>query len=153
MCSLQEKLWAVLQATYTHSWNLARFVFAYKGLCALQSHVQGETYQVHSFLAAFIGALLVFRDNSNINSQVKTLPQDRGWAAGGVGGGRDVVQVEVKEVEVQGSVIHQSLCDLGKVTFSSVSLSVNQASGLLKFHRSQNSVCVLFSGTKIFFFF
>ncbi|XP_053056043.1 peroxisomal membrane protein 4 isoform X3 [Acinonyx jubatus] len=68
--SLQEKLRAILQATYTHSWNLACFVFAYKGLCALQSHVQGETYQVHSFLAAFVGALLVFRDNNNINSQV-----------------------------------------------------------------------------------
>ncbi|XP_058541311.1 peroxisomal membrane protein 4 isoform X1 [Neofelis nebulosa] len=68
--SLQEKLRAILQATYTHSRNLACFVFAYKGLCALQSHVQGETYQVHSFLAAFIGALLVFRDNSNINSQI-----------------------------------------------------------------------------------
>ncbi|XP_026925676.1 peroxisomal membrane protein 4 isoform X2 [Acinonyx jubatus] len=68
--SLQEKLRAILQATYTHSWNLACFVFAYKGLCALQSHVQGETYQVHSFLAAFVGALLVFRDNNNINSQI-----------------------------------------------------------------------------------
>uniref|UniRef100_A0A7N5JN56 Peroxisomal membrane protein 4 n=1 Tax=Ailuropoda melanoleuca TaxID=9646 RepID=A0A7N5JN56_AILME len=69
--SLQEKLRAILQATYTHSRNLACFVFTYKGLCALQAHVQGETYQVHSFLAAFIGGLLVFGGNSNINSQVK----------------------------------------------------------------------------------
>ncbi|KAF6089094.1 peroxisomal membrane protein 4 [Phyllostomus discolor] len=68
--SLREKLRAILQATYTHSSNLARFVFAYKGLCALQSHVQGKTYQVHSFLAAFFGALLVFGDNNNINSQI-----------------------------------------------------------------------------------
>ncbi|KAF6284746.1 peroxisomal membrane protein 4 [Rhinolophus ferrumequinum] len=67
--SLREKLQAILQATYTHSSNLACFVFTYKGLCALQSHVQGETYQMHSFLAAFIGGWLVFRDNNNINSQ------------------------------------------------------------------------------------
>lgn len=92
MCSFQDKLWAILQATYTHSRNLACFVFTYKGLCALQSRVQGDTYQVHSFLAAFIGSLLVFGDNNNINSQVKTLPQDR---AQGLGGwvGRHMVQV------------------------------------------------------------
>ena len=68
--SLREKLRAILQATYTHSWNLARFVFLYKGLCALQSHVQGETYQAHSFVSAFIGGLLVFGNNSNVNSQI-----------------------------------------------------------------------------------
>ncbi|KAF3824812.1 hypothetical protein GH733_010146, partial [Mirounga leonina] len=68
--SLQEKLRAILQATYTHSRNLAYFVFTYKGLCALQAHVQGKTYQVHSFLAAFIGGLLVFGENNNINSQI-----------------------------------------------------------------------------------
>ncbi|XP_045384763.1 peroxisomal membrane protein 4 isoform X2 [Lemur catta] len=67
---LQEKLWAILQATYTHSRNLACFVFTYKGLCALQSRVQGKTYQFHSFLAAFIGGMLVFGDNNNINSQI-----------------------------------------------------------------------------------
>lgn len=72
LCSLQEKLQAILKATYTHSRNLACFVFIYKSLCALQSHVQGETHQMHSFLAAFIGGLLVFRKNNNINSQVKT---------------------------------------------------------------------------------
>ncbi|MXQ86811.1 hypothetical protein E5288_WYG013093 [Bos mutus] len=70
LCSLREKLRAILQATYTHSWNLARFVFLYKGLCALQSHVQGKTYQAHSFVSAFIGGLLVFGNNNNINSQI-----------------------------------------------------------------------------------
>ncbi|XP_036999133.1 peroxisomal membrane protein 4 [Artibeus jamaicensis] len=68
--SLREKLRAILQATYTHSSTLACFVFTYKGLCALQSHVQGKTYQVHSFLAAFFGGLLMFGDNNSINSQI-----------------------------------------------------------------------------------
>ncbi|KAM5245752.1 peroxisomal membrane protein 4 isoform 2-T2 [Ctenodactylus gundi] len=67
---LREKLRAILQATYLHSRNLACFVFAYKGLCALQSRVQGQTYQMHSFLAAFLGGLLVFGDNNSINSQI-----------------------------------------------------------------------------------
>ncbi|KAG3263104.1 peroxisomal membrane protein 4 isoform X1 [Ictidomys tridecemlineatus] len=69
-CSLRDKLRAILQATYTHSRNLACFVFVYKGLCALQSHTQGKTYQSHPFLAAFIGGFLIFGDNSNINSQI-----------------------------------------------------------------------------------
>ncbi|KAM6164955.1 peroxisomal membrane protein 4 isoform 2-T2 [Rhynchocyon petersi] len=67
---LRDKLRAILQATYRHSRNLALFVFTYKGLCSLQSYVQGETYQVHSFLAAFIGGFLVFRENNNINLQI-----------------------------------------------------------------------------------
>lgn len=68
--SLREKLRVILQNTYTHSFNLALFVFTYKGLCALQSYLQGETYQVHSFLAAFIGGLLVFSENNNVKNQV-----------------------------------------------------------------------------------
>lgn len=77
--SLQEKLQAILKATYTHSWNLAWFVFTYKSLCALQSHVQGESHQMHPFLAAFIGGLLLFGKNNNINSQVKAfLRRDSG---------------------------------------------------------------------------
>ncbi|XP_005384896.1 PREDICTED: peroxisomal membrane protein 4 [Chinchilla lanigera] len=68
--SLREKLRAILQATYTHSWNLARFVLTYKGLCALQAHLHGHTYQVHSFLAACLGGVLVFGENNNINSQI-----------------------------------------------------------------------------------
>lgn len=78
MCSLQEKLWAILQATYMHSWNLAWFVFTYKGLRALQSRIQGKTYPAHAFLAAFLGGILVFGENNNINSQVKILPR-WGW--------------------------------------------------------------------------
>ncbi|MBZ3883644.1 Peroxisomal membrane protein 4 [Sciurus carolinensis] len=68
--SLRDKLRAILQATYTHSRNLACFVFAYKGLCALQSRAQGKTSPAHSFLAAFVGGFLVFGDNNSINSQI-----------------------------------------------------------------------------------
>ncbi|XP_069508249.1 peroxisomal membrane protein 4 isoform X2 [Ambystoma mexicanum] len=68
--SLQEKLKAIAQATYTHSRNLACFVFTYKGLLALQTYLQGERLQIHSFLAACIGGWLVFGENNHINSQI-----------------------------------------------------------------------------------
>lgn len=68
--SLKDKLKAILKATYTHSRNLACFVFTYKGLQALQQRIQGKSLQSQSFLAACIGGWLVFGDNNNINSQV-----------------------------------------------------------------------------------
>ncbi|XP_019395260.1 PREDICTED: peroxisomal membrane protein 4 [Crocodylus porosus] len=68
--SLREKLKAIAQATYTHSRNLAYFVFTYKGLMALQSQLQGKNFQLHSFLAACIGGWLVFGENNAINSQI-----------------------------------------------------------------------------------
>lgn len=71
LCSLREKLEAILKSTYTHSRNLACFVFTYKGLLALQSQLKGKTNQFHTFLAAFIGGILLFGQNNNINSQVK----------------------------------------------------------------------------------
>ncbi|XP_042319825.1 peroxisomal membrane protein 4 isoform X2 [Sceloporus undulatus] len=68
--SLGEKLKAIIRATYTHSRNLAYFVFTYKGLMALQLRVQGKKIPFHSFLAACIGGWLVFGENNNINSQI-----------------------------------------------------------------------------------
>lgn len=68
--SLREKLKAIAQATYTHSRNLAYFVFTYKGLMAVQSRIKGKKIPFHSFLAACIGGWLVFGENNNINSQV-----------------------------------------------------------------------------------
>lgn len=70
--SLREKLKAIFQATYTHSRNLAYFVFTYKGLMALQSRIQRKKIPVHSFLAACVGGWLVFGENNNINSQVSS---------------------------------------------------------------------------------
>ncbi|XP_068598993.1 peroxisomal membrane protein 4 [Brachionichthys hirsutus] len=68
--SLKNKLNAILKATYTHSRNLACFVFTYKGLQALQERLQGKSLQSHSFLAACVGGWLVFGDNNNINCQI-----------------------------------------------------------------------------------
>nr|XP_048676150.1 peroxisomal membrane protein 4 [Caretta caretta] len=68
--SLREKLKAIAQATYTHSRNLAYFVFTYKGLMALQSRLQGKNFQLHSFVAACVGGWLVFGENNHINSQI-----------------------------------------------------------------------------------
>lgn len=69
--SLREKLKSIAQATYTHSRNLAYFVFTYKGLLA----AQGKKTPFHSFLAACIGGWLVFGDNNPVNSQVKALAE------------------------------------------------------------------------------
>ncbi|CAH2292664.1 peroxisomal membrane 4 [Pelobates cultripes] len=68
--SLQEKIKAILQATFTHSRNLAYFVFTYKGLLATQEKLHGSRWQFHSFLAAMVGGWLVFGDNNHINSQI-----------------------------------------------------------------------------------
>ncbi|XP_048874047.1 peroxisomal membrane protein 4 [Brienomyrus brachyistius] len=68
--SLKDKLKAIAQATYTHSRNLAYFVFTYKGLQVLQERIQGKRLQSQSFLAACLGGWLVFGDNNHINSQI-----------------------------------------------------------------------------------
>ncbi|KAK1156104.1 peroxisomal membrane protein 4-like [Acipenser oxyrinchus oxyrinchus] len=68
--SLRDKVKAIAQATYTHSRNLACFVFTYKGLQTLQQRLQGKACQSHSFLAACLGGWLVFGENNNINSQI-----------------------------------------------------------------------------------
>ena len=72
--SLNDKMRAIAKATYTHSRNLACFVFTYKGLQALQEKLQGKSLQSHSFLAACVGGWLVFGENNNINSQVGVQP-------------------------------------------------------------------------------
>ncbi|MBN3304115.1 peroxisomal membrane protein 4 [Amia ocellicauda] len=68
--SLKDKLRAIAQATYTHSRNLACFVFTYKGLQAVQERLQGKSLQSHSFMAACLGGWLVFGENNHINSQI-----------------------------------------------------------------------------------
>lgn len=66
-----EKAKAIFDATFTHSKNLAAFVFLYKSLTNLMHYVQTEKSQLHSFIAAFIGGYLVFGKYNKVNEQVK----------------------------------------------------------------------------------
>ena len=68
--SLRDKVRAILEATFTHSRNLAVFVFLYKSLTNLMEHFQEEKSQIHSFVAAFIGGYFVFGKNNKVNEQV-----------------------------------------------------------------------------------
>lgn len=68
--SLQGKAKAILDATFTHSKNLAAFVFLYKSLTNLMLYIQTERSQFHSFIAAFIGGYFVFGKYNKVNEQV-----------------------------------------------------------------------------------
>uniref|UniRef100_UPI00358F34A7 peroxisomal membrane protein 4 n=1 Tax=Myxine glutinosa TaxID=7769 RepID=UPI00358F34A7 len=68
--SVQEKLKTIVRATYTHSRNLACFVFIYKSLTGAQRWLQGCARQPQAFLAACVGGWLVFGNNNSINSQI-----------------------------------------------------------------------------------
>ena len=69
--SLKDQARSILEATYTHSKNLAYFVFTYKSLCAIFGEMWGKPEQIHSFIAAFIGGYLVFGNYNKINEQVR----------------------------------------------------------------------------------
>lgn len=60
----------ILEATFTHSKNLAMFVFLYKSLTSLMSWLQSEKVEFHSFMAAFVGGYLVFGRYNKVNEQV-----------------------------------------------------------------------------------
>ncbi|KAH3888281.1 peroxisomal membrane protein 4-like [Dreissena polymorpha] len=68
--STQDKVWSILEATFTHSKNLALFVLLYKSLTSLMEHVQSEKSQLHSFVAAFIGGYIVFGKYNKVNEQI-----------------------------------------------------------------------------------
>ena len=63
----------IFEATFTHSKNLAMFVFLYKSLTSLMSWLQSDKIQFHSFAAAFIGGYLVFGRYNKVNEQVGIL--------------------------------------------------------------------------------
>ena len=67
---LKDQARAIFEATYTHSSNLAKFVFLYKALCAVLAEIQAGPKQYHSFVAAFIGGYLVFGKYNKVNEQV-----------------------------------------------------------------------------------
>jgi peroxisomal membrane protein 4 len=60
----------ILEATFTHSKNLALFVFLYKSLTSLMSWLQSEKIELHSFVAAFVGGYIVFGRYNKVNEQV-----------------------------------------------------------------------------------
>ncbi len=68
--SLQEKFSWILKAAYTHSRNLATFVFIYKTLMFLMKLTEGKKANVHPFISAFIGGYYVFGTHDKINEQV-----------------------------------------------------------------------------------
>jgi len=70
ICSLKEMSKGILEATFTHSKNLAFFVFLYKSLTSLMSWLQSEKIELHSFVAAFVGGYIVFGRYNKVNEQV-----------------------------------------------------------------------------------
>ncbi|XP_064635305.1 peroxisomal membrane protein 4-like [Lineus longissimus] len=68
--SFQQKFKSIAEATFTHSKNLASFVFTYKTLSLLMQWLQREKSQIHAFIAAFIGGWLVFGQYNKVNEQI-----------------------------------------------------------------------------------
>ncbi|XP_013413826.1 peroxisomal membrane protein 4-like [Lingula anatina] len=68
--SLYEKFRAILEATFTHSKNLASFVFGYKTITTLLRWLQSEQLQYHSFIAAFVTGYFVFGKYNKVNEQI-----------------------------------------------------------------------------------
>lgn len=60
----------ILEATFTHSKNLACFVFVYKTLTNLMAWFETHEKQYQSFIAAFIGGYFVFGKYNKVNEQV-----------------------------------------------------------------------------------
>jgi len=67
---LLDKLRLILRLTYLHARNLATFVFSYKLLCGGLEKIQGQRYQYHSFLSAFVVGGVVFGKNNPVNMQI-----------------------------------------------------------------------------------
>jgi len=70
---LRSQAEAVLDATYTHSRNLASFVLTYKALTLLMREIDGKVRQHHAFIAAFIGGFVIFGRYNKVNEQVRAV--------------------------------------------------------------------------------
>lgn len=68
--SITEMAKGILEATFTHSKNLACFVFVYKTLTNLMAWFETHEKQYQSFIAAFIGGYFVFGKYNKVNEQV-----------------------------------------------------------------------------------
>ncbi|XP_025088120.1 peroxisomal membrane protein 4-like [Pomacea canaliculata] len=65
-----ECLQDILQATFTHSKNLALFVTLYKSLTSILASLESKSQQYHSLLSAFIGGYLIFGTYNKVNEQI-----------------------------------------------------------------------------------
>ena len=68
---LADQARGILKATYTHSKNLASFVFLYKLLTTSMEKLQSERLEIHSFIAAFIGGFFIWGNYNKVNEQVR----------------------------------------------------------------------------------
>ncbi|KAK3597609.1 hypothetical protein CHS0354_030155 [Potamilus streckersoni] len=68
--SLYDKFKTIFEATFTHSKNLAMFVFIYKSLTSLMEQIQSKKEQYHPFVAAFLGGYLIFGKYNKVNEQI-----------------------------------------------------------------------------------
>ncbi|CAH1785331.1 unnamed protein product [Owenia fusiformis] len=68
--SLSDKLRSIFEATWTHSRNLASFVFLYKTMTSILTWLEEKPEQYHSFFAAFIGGYYVFGNYNKVNEQI-----------------------------------------------------------------------------------
>ncbi|KAJ8298893.1 hypothetical protein KUTeg_022953 [Tegillarca granosa] len=68
--SLKEMAKGIAEATYTHSRNLAMFVFAYKSLTNMLSWIQSDKQQYQSFVAAFCAGYFIFGKYNKVNEQL-----------------------------------------------------------------------------------
>lgn len=68
--SMSEKAKDIFNATYTHAWNLGRFVAVYKAFVCIFRHFRGVESGFNSLAAGFIGGAIMFGQNNPINSQI-----------------------------------------------------------------------------------
>jgi len=67
----KKKCESIMDATVTHSKNLATFVFMYKALMIIQKRLHHNTeHSLHSFLAGLFAGYFVWGNYSNINYQI-----------------------------------------------------------------------------------
>lgn len=68
--TLRGRIKRILTNTLEHGAKLAIFVFVYKSIVCLATHLRQKSSPVHSFFAALIGCVLTFKNDDSINTQI-----------------------------------------------------------------------------------
>jgi len=68
--TMKEKVKDIIQATFTHSRNLAIYVAIYKSLVCIMRHLRQKESPLNTLTAGFIGGLIIFGTDSPVNSQI-----------------------------------------------------------------------------------